>query len=399
MTPAERVHGAPMIVPAEEIAARALSKAVKGKSLKGFLEKEYSRLKVPDAVKPVIVAIVSNVARRWMVLAKSLDYPYERPKASLRYWRELVVAYQALYRKVTPSRMSWAFKYFPKDKYLELLKMEPGEVLSDLPAEERERVSLSVPKWAWDEISKFTNPKDFVEALDNRKGFWVRIRDKGVLNELRRIYEVHEGPFDDTYFLVGPMREIMRRRLHPTKLVIMELASATIAHLSKGKVLDLTSAPGGKALHAWDLGHFTVANDLDVRRFAFRGFEIVRSDARLAPFRRAFDTIILDPDCTGLGRLHSPETRLWLPLVNRKRLVEYQEQLIRAALELLRPGSRFIYSTCTVTIDENEGHSHLMEDLNPVDVSIASKGLKEGWRRYFPNLHKTIGFTFAVYEG
>ncbi len=387
-----------MIVPAEEIAAKALSKAVKGKSLKGYLEKEYKRLGVPDSVKPVIVAIVSNVARRWMVLAKALGYPYERPKASVKYWRELVIAYQALFRKVPPSKVSWAFKSFPKELYTSLLRTEPSEVLSDLKPEERDRVYLSVPEWVWEEISKVTNPKAFVEALDNREGFWVRVRDPSAISELKAIYEITEGPFEDTYFLRGPMREVIRRKLHPEKLVIMELASATIAHLVKGKVLDLTSAPGGKALHSWDLGHFTVANDIDVRRFAFKGFEIVASDARLPPFRKGFDTVILDPDCTGIGRLHSPETRLWLPLVNRKKLVEYQAQLIKSALALLKEGSRFIYSTCTITYDENEGHAELLEGLEPVEVEHASPGFLEGWRRYLPNVHKTIGFTFAVYE-
>ena len=387
-----------MIVPAEEIAAKALSKAVKGKSLKGFLEREYKRLGIPDAVKPVIIAIVSNVARRWMVLAKSLNYPYDRPRASVKYWRELVVAYQALFRRVPPSKISWAFRYFPKDLYLSLLKTEPMEVLSDLLPEERDRVYLSIPKWVWIEISKITNPKEFVEALDDRKGFWIRVRDYSIIPKIKELYEVFEGPFEDTFFLVGPMRELIRLKLHPNKLVIMELASATIAHLAKGKVLDLTSAPGGKALHAWDLGHFTIANDIDVRRFAFRDFEIVRSDSRSPPFRRAFDTVILDPDCTGIGRLHSPETRLWLPLVNRSKLVEYQEQLIKGALYLLRRGSRFIYSTCTITYDENEGHAELLEELEPVDVELASSGFLKGWRRYLPNIHRTIGFTFAIYE-
>jgi 16S rRNA (cytosine967-C5)-methyltransferase len=180
----------------------------------------------------------------------------------------------------------------------------------------------------------------------------------------------------------------------------MEKASAWIAHLTKGRVLDLTSAPGGKALHAQDLGRYVVANDLDVRRFAFHELERVRSDARRGGFRRAFDTVILDPDCTGIGRLHSPETRLWLGLTSKRKMSEYQRELIRPSVSYLKRGGILIYSTCTITYEENEGHEELMESLGlkPVEIEVASKGLKKGWRRFLPNLHETIGFTFSVHE-
>ncbi|NPA84976.1 MAG: RsmB/NOP family class I SAM-dependent RNA methyltransferase [Crenarchaeota archaeon] len=386
-------------VPAEVVAARALAKASKGSSLKGYLEKSYERLGIPDSLRPVIVALVSNVARRWMLLAKALGYPYERPRASFKFWLSLVVAYQALFRKQKPSKLSWAFKEFPKRDYVDLLRSSPEDFLRDLIPEERDRVYLSVPKWAWEDIKKITDPKEYVLSLDERKHFWVRIRKEGAEAELRRLgYEVEESPLPDVVKLRGPMRWLVRSKLAPSKVVIMELASATIAHLTKGRVLDLTSAPGGKALHARDLGRLVIANDLDPKRFAFGGLERVRSDARLPPFRKAFDALVLDPDCTGLGRLHSPETRIWVSMTSKHKMAEYQRQLIRSALDLLRKGSRIIYSTCTVTWEENEGHAGLFEGLEPVEVPYALPGRLPGWRRYLPNVHGTIGFTFVAYE-
>ncbi len=387
------------MLPAEVIAARALARATKGKSLKGYLEKEYERLGIPDSLRPVIVALVSNVARRWMLLAKALAYPYERPKASVSFWLELVLAYQALFRKSKPSKLSWAFKRFSKEKYLELLKGEPEDFLRDLPPEERDRVFLSVPKWAWKDIKRVSDPKRFVMSLDNRDHFWVRVRKEGAEKELEKLgYAVEPSPLPDVFKVKGPMRLLVRSRLMPHKVVIMELASATVAHLAKGRVLDLTSAPGGKALHAKDLGSVVIANDIDHKRFAFKEIERVRSDARLPPFRKAFDTLILDPDCTGIGRLHSPETRIWLSMTNKYKLAEYQRTLISSALKLLRRGTRFIYSTCTVTWEENEAHAPLFEGLEPVEVEYASPTEVEGWRRYLPDIHGTIGFTIAVYE-
>ncbi len=383
------------VVPLEEIAARALNNVVKGKSLKSYLEKEYRRLGIPDRARPVLVALVSNVARRWMPLSYLLDMPTERPPKGFSKWLKLVVAYQAMFRKVEYSNLK--VKKLPKEMYVELLKVTP----EDLEREVGARVFRSVPKWAWKEIEEITDPIAFVDSLDFRKHFWIRVRDKGVVKELVKMgFEVEESELPDVFKVRGPMRKLVVSKLHPRKLVIMEKASAWVAHLTEGRVLDLTSAPGGKALHAMDLGRIVIANDIDAKRFAFREIERVRSDARAAPFRRAFDTVILDPDCTGIGRLHSPESRLWIAMTNKEKMAEYQRELIAASVRYLKRGGRLIYSTCTITYEENEAHEELMEELGlePVEVQAASPGRKRGWRRFLPNLHETIGFTLSLHE-
>ncbi len=387
------------LVPLEVIAARALARAVKRWSLKGYLERTYKRLKVPDSARPVVTGLIAGTARNWMLLSKALGFPYHKPPSSTGSWLKLVLAYQSLIRRTPPSKVEWAFKVFPKETYLELLRSEPEDFLRDLPPEERDRVRLSVPKWAWQDIKEVTDPVAFVKALDERKGFWVRVRDPSVITELEGTFQIERGPFEDSLYLIGPKRELIRRGLHPNKLVIMELASMTIAHVAKGKrALDLTAAPGGKALHLADRGFYVVANDVDPTRFYFK-LERVVGDATRPPYRKGFDTIVLDPDCSSIGRLNSPETRVLLPLIDKRKLSSYQEKLLRGALEIVRKGSRLIYSTCTITYEENEAHSNLIEgSCEPVDLEVGVPGRRKGWRRYLPNLHGTIGFTFGVFE-
>ncbi|ABU82507.1 Fmu (Sun) domain protein [Ignicoccus hospitalis KIN4/I] len=386
-------------VPLEVIAARALARASKGYSLKGYLEKAYKKYKLPDPVRPALVGMISDVARRWMLLSRALGLSYERPKASFDYWFKVVIAYQALFRKVKPGKLWWAFKRFPRDLYEELLKAGPEDYLAGLGGEERERVYRSVAKWAWEELKKFTDPKEFVDALDHPEGFWVRIRDPGAVPELKRLYEVEEGPFDDSLYLRGPKRLVLKSGLHPKKVVIMELASMSVAHLAKGvRALDLTAAPGGKSLHLSDRGFIVISNDLDPRRFAF-DVEKVVSDARLPAFRKAFDTVVLDPDCSGIGRLGSPETRILLPFINKNKMSEYQRELIKGMLSLAKRGTRLIYTTCTITYEENEAHSELFEEVaEPVEVEVGAPRGRRGWRWFLPQLHKTIGFTLGVFE-
>ncbi|UXD22207.1 hypothetical protein IPA_02585 [Ignicoccus pacificus DSM 13166] len=382
------------IVPLEEIAARALNNVVKGRSLKSYLEREYRRLGIPDRARPVLVGLVSNVARRWMVLSYLLEEERERPPKGFSKWLKLVIAYQAVFRKVPYEKLKVKAE---KEWYEEMLKVEP----EDLEREFGPRVFRSVPKWAWREIAKVAEPIAFVDSLDFREHFWIRVRDPKVIKRLKELrLELEESELPDVFKAKGPMRVLITTKLHPKKVIIMEKASAWIAHLTEGKVLDLTSAPGGKALHAQDLGRIVVANDIDPKRFAFREIERVAGDARRGPFRRAFDTVILDPDCTGIGRLHSPESRLWLAMTSKEKMAEYQRELIRASIKYLKKGGRLIYSTCTITYEENEGHEKLMNELGlrAVEVEVASPGFKRGWRRFLPNVHGTIGFTLTVHE-
>jgi len=70
---------------------------------------------------------------------------------------------------------------------------------------------------------------------------------------------------------------------------------------------------------------------------------------------RSWDYIQLDPPCSGWGTLdRNPKAReLW----SGKRvtpLVEMQKALLEKATDLLRPGGRVLYSTCTTNMEENE---------------------------------------------
>jgi NOL1/NOP2/sun family putative RNA methylase len=68
-----------------------------------------------------------------------------------------------------------------------------------------------------------------------------------------------------------------------------------------------------------------------------------------------FDKILLDPACSGLGTLHkNPEILSWWTPNHCIRLAASQRGLISSAVRALKPGGILVYSTCTLTPEENE---------------------------------------------
>jgi 16S rRNA (cytosine967-C5)-methyltransferase len=147
-----------------------------------------------------------------------------------------------------------------------------------------------------------------------------------------------------------------------------EASQMVAAHLgvqAGQTVLDLCAAPGGKAtaLAGADPG-LVVAADIDLARVG-----IIRANAdrlgtsRVVPMvadglappwkERAFDAVLVDAPCSGLGVLRRrPDARWRIRPRDIDRLATLQRQLIAAAQPLVRPGGILVYSVCTLTLAE-----------------------------------------------
>jgi 16S rRNA (cytosine967-C5)-methyltransferase len=80
----------------------------------------------------------------------------------------------------------------------------------------------------------------------------------------------------------------------------------------------------------------------------------VVADGRHPPFRAA-DLVLLDAPCTGTGtfRRH-PDGRWRVTPEDLSALAALQDELLRSAAELVRPGGVLVYSTCSLEREENE---------------------------------------------
>jgi 16S rRNA (cytosine967-C5)-methyltransferase len=137
------------------------------------------------------------------------------------------------------------------------------------------------------------------------------------------------------------------------------------------RVLDACAAPGGKtALIAERESRLRklVAVDVDPKRLLRVRENLSRENLNAAVVTgdatvpepwwdgSLFDRILLDAPCSGLGviRRH-PDIRLRKSPSDIDKLPALQARLLRATWNLLAPGGRLVYVTCTVTRSENRG--------------------------------------------
>ena len=82
---------------------------------------------------------------------------------------------------------------------------------------------------------------------------------------------------------------------------------------------------------------------------------ILDATEQLPFWPESFDKVLVDAPCSGTGTLRrNPEIRWRLSQDDIPMLAEQQKRILRNALEMLKPGGRLVYSTCSVEPEENE---------------------------------------------
>lgn len=136
------------------------------------------------------------------------------------------------------------------------------------------------------------------------------------------------------------------------------------------RILDLCSAPGGKATQiasAMKGEGLLVCNEYvanrakilseNVERMGIRNALVVNeTPQRLADiFPGYFHRIMVDAPCSGEGMFRKNEEAYteWSP-ENVQMCADRQDEILEAAAEMLLPGGRMVYSTCTFAPLENE---------------------------------------------
>jgi 16S rRNA (cytosine967-C5)-methyltransferase len=162
---------------------------------------------------------------------------------------------------------------------------------------------------------------------------------------------------------------------HPQEgLVFVQDEASQLVAVAAGarpgeRVLDLCASPGGKttamAAAMRDEG-VIVASDVRRRRVELlrrtveasgaRAVRIVQVGGRGAlPFRAAFDLVLVDAPCSGLGTIRrDPDIRWRRTPADLPALAAAQRELLARAAEAVAPGGRLVYATCSSEPEENE---------------------------------------------
>jgi 25S rRNA (cytosine2870-C5)-methyltransferase len=197
------------------------------------------------------------------------------------------------------------------------------------------------------------------------------------------------------------------------------------------RVLDMASAPGGKATHMAALMRNTgqiFANDANkqrskalignIARMGVKNTTVCNYSALEFPkVMGGFDRVLLDAPCSGTGVIaKDASVKTNKTEADFFRLPHLQKQLLLAAVDSVdhtsKTGGYIVYSTCSVTVEENEQVVQYVLNKRP-NVKLVPTGLifgKEGFvkyqskrfqpsmketRRYYPHAYNVDGFFVA----
>ena len=129
----------------------------------------------------------------------------------------------------------------------------------------------------------------------------------------------------------------------------------------------------------------------------------IRDSGVAPPFRSgAFDRVLVDAPCSGLGVLRRRADARWrIDGEAIERLTGLQTDLVSRGADLVRPGGTLTYSVCTVTEAETLGvAASVAGPFEPVDVA----GTSDRWRSWgaggllLPQDHGTDGMAVFVWR-
>lgn len=189
-------------------------------------------------------------------------------------------------------------------------------------------------------------------------------------------------------------------------------AAALDARLGE-TVIDVCSAPGGKALaaaikvgkegrvYAFDLheSKLSLINESTLRlgldNVTVRSLDATKGCEEL--FGEA-DKVICDVPCSGLGVFGKKPDLRYKDIDEAKELPPLQSEILKKSAEYLKPGGVIVYSTCTLNPEENEGvtDSFIRDNSGFTYEDFEVSDLKcKGKITLLPHIHGTDGFYIA----
>ena len=271
-------------------------------------------------------------------------------------------------------------------------------------------VNYSCPKWIVEMIIRDYGKdfaKKFLSYTSNEKTHIRANLSQISTEELAQKLQGVERTKSGFYLTANEMQSLNKNEYFIQSLSSC-IATEYYAHgvNENSNVLDLCSAPGGKAVY---LAQLTSANitacDIHPHRV-----DLINNYAKIAgvnitvrtndatkfnlDFEQKFDTVICDVPCSGLGVMFSkPDI-----LINKTQddivsLTKLQKQILATAQRYVKSKGVLCYSTCTITKAENEEiiDDFLQEHTN-FEIEKCTQKYENGYVKLFPHTDNSDGF-------
>lgn len=362
-----------------------------------------------------VTGLVYDIIRRWGYLADITE----------RDTRRMVMAQLKLIDD-DPK------KYFTGEKHAPgLITADEISFIQNLETEKLEHHRLNYPKWLDGELRERFGDKFVQEmtALNERAPLTLRIARSAekILNYLNDNHIGYSrGVHANSAIILDQQQQIRDWPIYRKGLVEIQDEAAQLAvkyvQLEPGQqVMDLCAGAGGKALtaagymknkgqiYAFDISESRL-KELKVRakrskHHIFQSHVLTpkNRDKILGEFAGKMDRVILDVPCTGTGTWRrNPETRWRISRENVQEYVKIQRELLNEAWQMVKPGGRVAYMTCSILKGENEDQIAQFlagnEDAKLIPIKKQGIELMEGTLQLSPFSRGTDGFFVAILE-
>ncbi|MDD4239319.1 MAG: 16S rRNA (cytosine(967)-C(5))-methyltransferase RsmB [Desulfotomaculaceae bacterium] len=230
-----------------------------------------------------------------------------------------------------------------------------------------------------------------------------------------------EGLYIEGFLSLGNL-DSFREGLFQVQDESSMLAGRALMPLPGSLVIDACSAPGGKTTHmaqlmenrgrilAFDIHpHKLNLIKENCARLGIGMVEVTAGDARELPgeLNGQADFVLVDAPCSGLGVLRRrPDARWRKDPGEIPAIVQLQSQILESASRCVKDGGVLLYSTCSITREENLGQvedflaGHPWFALEALDTTLPGeldhKGtLPRGYIQLYPGSHGMDGFFIA----
>ncbi len=184
-------------------------------------------------------------------------------------------------------------------------------------------------------------------------------------------------------------------------------------------ILDLCASPGGKTfqaaeytgkngtVYARDLTPYKVQKiQQNALRLKTENILVSCSDATVfdESMQGKADVVIADVPCSGIGIIgRKPDIKYHISKQRCEQLVKIQRKILSQAVRYVKPGGVLMYSTCTISREENEENVEYIMENFPFQCESMKRFLPESLRVYekdgmlqmLPGVHKSDGFFVA----
>ena len=251
--------------------------------------------------------------------------------------------------------------------------------LKELYDKKNYEVLYSIPKWFCDVLEKQYGNKNLKQAITSLKKIpYLSVR----VNKLKYSEEEFEEFLKekdiqiikkvDTVYYVNSGLIINSEEFKAGKIIAQDassyLAAKNLGAMPNELVLDICAAPGGKtAVLSEEMKNSGEVIAIDIHQHKIKlidtnmkklGINIVKAivmDARNVNKQgRKFDKILVDVPCSGYGVIRKkPEILYSKNRENIEELAKLQLEILNSAADILKDEGELIYSTCTITNEEN----------------------------------------------